>query len=116
MPRADPIFIAIERHRVADAAWDDALDRDAEESVKSERQELERIALIALLHAKPQTLAGALAALRYLADYAGNNDAGLFHNWNPPVGPAGAVFLPMIADAIEAAFSLNLRRCNHGAV
>ena len=115
MPPADPIFIAIERHRVADAAWDDALDRDAEIG-QIQTTRAQRIALIALLQTKPETLAGALAALRYLADYAGNNDAGLFHNWNPPVGPAGAAFLPMIADAIEAAFSLNLRCCNHGAV
>jgi hypothetical protein len=87
---------------MANAAWVDALDRGVDELVKSERQDRERTALVALLQTKPETLAGCLATLRYLADYAENNEAGLFHNWSPPVGTAGAAFLPMLADAIEA--------------
>jgi hypothetical protein len=61
------------------------LDRKAKESVKQERQDREWAALIALLRTKPQTLAGALAALRYVADWAENNDAGLFHGWSDPL-------------------------------
>jgi hypothetical protein len=100
---SDPIFIAIEQHRLADAAFDDSLDRDADEPVKNARQEQEGTALVALLRTKPETLAGCLSALRYVADWAENNDAGLFHDWDGPRRLAGAAFLPMIADAIEAA-------------
>jgi hypothetical protein len=95
---SDPVFIVIEKHRSADAAWDDSLDRCADEPVKDERHEQERAALVALLRTRPETLAGALAVLRYMADYAS-----MFHGWSNPLGSAGAAFLPMIADAIEAA-------------
>ena len=100
---ADPIFIAIERHRLADAAYDDSLERGTDESVKETRKNQEAAALIALLRTRPKTLAGCLAALRYVVDWAENNDAALFHGWNGPHRTAGAAFLPMIADAIEAA-------------
>jgi hypothetical protein len=100
---SDPIFIAIEQHRLADAAFDDSLDRGADESVKNARQKQEGAALLVLLRTKPATLAGCLAALRYVADWAENNDAALFHDWSVPQRSAGAAFLPMIADAIEAA-------------
>ena len=100
---SDPIFLAIEKHRLADAAFDDSLDRGADESVKEARQNQEGAALITLLQTKPESLAGCLAVLRYVADWAGNNDAGLFQQWNGPQRSAGAAFLPMIADAIEAA-------------
>jgi hypothetical protein len=99
---SDPIFIAIEKHQLADAAFDDSLDRGADESVKDTRQNQEGAALIALLRTKPASLAGCLAALRYIADWAESNDAGLFHDWYGPQRSAGAAFLPMIADAIEA--------------
>jgi hypothetical protein len=36
---SDPIFAAIEKHRLADAAWDDSLDRCADEPVKDTRHE-----------------------------------------------------------------------------
>jgi hypothetical protein len=95
------------QHRLADAAWDDSLDRKARESVKQARQDRGSAALIALLRTKPEKLAGALAALRYIADWADNNDAGLFHGWSGPLRPAGIAFLPMIADVIEAATRAN---------
>ena len=100
---SDPIFTAIEQHRLADAAFGDSLERDFDESVKSTREEREGTALVALLRTKPKTLPGCLAALRYVADWAENNDAALFHNWSGPHRSAGVAFLPMIADAIEAA-------------
>jgi hypothetical protein len=99
----DPIYAAIEQHRLADAAFDDSLDRHADESVKDARHEQESVALLALLRTKPETLAGALSALRYVADWADHNDAGLFHNWNDLHRSAGVAFLPMIANVIEAA-------------
>lgn len=99
---SDPIFVAIEQHRLADAAFDDSLERGADEFVKSLRQDQEGVALIALLGTKPETLAGCLAALRYIADWAESNNAGFFHDWKDPKRTAGAAFLPMIADAIEA--------------
>jgi hypothetical protein len=45
----DPIFAAIERHRIADAAFDDAIERDADESLKAAREGEEKEELIALL-------------------------------------------------------------------
>jgi hypothetical protein len=77
-----PIFVAIEKHRLADAAFDDSLDRGAHESVKEDRIDSEGAALLALLQTKPETLAGCLAVLRYVADWADNNDAGLFQHGN----------------------------------
>lgn len=99
----DPVFAAIEKHRLADAAYDASIDRGADETVKNDHQNQETAALIAMMRTKPSTFAGCLAALRYLADWAETNDAGLFHSWNDPYRSAGAAFLPMIADAIEAA-------------
>jgi hypothetical protein len=101
---SDPIFAAIEQHRVADAALDDSFDRRADESVKDERLTSEGLAMVALLRTKPETVAGCLAVVRYLADWAENNDAGLFHGWVGPRRWAAAEFLPMIADTIEGAF------------
>jgi hypothetical protein len=40
--------------------------------------------------------------LRYVADWAKNNDAALFDGWSDPYQLAAAAFLPMIADIIEA--------------
>jgi hypothetical protein len=99
----DPIYAAIERHRLADAAYVAALDRGDTEAVKAACSEREALALVAMLRTKPETLAGALAVLRYVADWAENNDVGLFQGWSSPQRSAGAAFLPMIADAIEAA-------------
>lgn len=98
---SDPIFAAIERHRLVDAAYDDSIERGADEAVKSERGEQEHAALISLLRTKPETHEGCLAVLRYVVDWAENNDAGLFHDWNSPLRSAGAAFLPMIADVLE---------------
>ena len=86
-----------------DAAFDAALERSATETLKKARHEQEAFALVALLRTHPETLAGALAALCYVADWAENNDVGLFHDWNGSRRSAGAAFLPMIADAIAAA-------------
>ncbi len=99
---SDPIFAAIEHHRLIDAAYDNFLERGAHEAVKEDRRKQEGSALIALLHTKPETLVGCLAVLRYVVDWAETNDAGLFHDWNGPMRSAGAAFLPMIADVIEA--------------
>ena len=103
MPKlTDRVFAAIERHRLADAAYDDSLERQVDESIQQERHDQELSALINLLQTKPETLAGCLAAIRYIADWAENNEAGLFQAWIGPRRSAGAAFLPMIADAIEA--------------
>jgi hypothetical protein len=101
MSKTDPIFVAIETHRLADAAWDDALQRKAEEDIKDARQTEESATMLALLRTRPETAVGALAVLRYIADYCVRNDTGLFHGWNT-LGTAGTDFLPMIADVIEA--------------
>jgi hypothetical protein len=98
----DPVIAAMEAHRLADAAYDDALERGADESIKAGRQNEERDALVALLRTKPETLAGCLAVLRYVANWAESNDAALFDGWSDPHRSAAAAFLPMIADTIEA--------------
>jgi hypothetical protein len=110
----DPIFDAIEQHQWADAAFDEALDADADESAKQACGKHEAAALIALLKTKPETLAGCLTALRYVAVWVENNNAGLFHDWDYPQRSAGAAFLLMIADAIEAA-TCRLTPAQHSA-
>jgi hypothetical protein len=98
----DPIFTAIEKHRLLDAAYDDSLQRRAHESAKTGCEVQESAALIALLRTKPKTLAGSLAVLRYVVDWAEHNGTGFFSDWNGQMRSAGAAFLPMIADVIEA--------------
>jgi hypothetical protein len=98
----DPIFLAIERHRAADKAYDDALEQRADDEEKSARQKIESETLVVLLQTKPTTLAGCLAVLRYVAKYTEGNDAALFDGWNDPYRSAAAEFLPTIADTIEA--------------
>jgi hypothetical protein len=48
----DPIYLAIEKHPMADAAYGDELDRSADESVKESRQKREGAALITSLRTK----------------------------------------------------------------
>jgi hypothetical protein len=72
MALTDPVYAAIERHRLADAAYDDSLERGTDESVKETRNNQEAAALIALLRTRPETLPGCLAALRYVVDWAEN--------------------------------------------
>jgi hypothetical protein len=100
MRPADPIFAAIEQHRLADAAYEDAL-AAREESERAGKQA--DAVLLALLRTKPETLAGCLAALRYIASWTHDNEGALFERWDKPYRSAGAAFLPMIADVIEAA-------------
>jgi hypothetical protein len=104
LPSTDPVFRAIEHHQRVDAAYYTALAHHAAESVKDMRRDQERTALIALLRTKPKTLAGCLAALRYLTDYTKNNGGGLFGSPTGELTLAGAAFLPMIADVIESLF------------
>jgi hypothetical protein len=98
----DPVFAAIEHHRLIDAAYDASIERDAVDTLKSVQQRQELAALRALLRTEPRSLAGCLAMLRYVADYAANNRAGLFHDWEDATAQAGKALLPMIADRIEA--------------
>jgi hypothetical protein len=103
---------AIEQHRAADAAYDDALERGADEAIKDARQQREGKTLIALLQTQPTTLAGCLAVLRYVANWTENNDAALFDGWSDPHRSAAAAFLPMIAATIEAIASTVPGDCN----
>lgn len=104
LPPADPVFRAIEHHQRIDAAYYAALARHAAESVNHTRSDQERTALSAFLRTKPRTLAGCLAALRYLTDYTEKNGGGLFDGAAGELRLAGAAFLPMIADVIESLF------------
>ena len=85
----------------ADAAFDDSLDRGAHEFVKEDRIDSEGAALLALLQTKPETLAGCLAVLRYVADWQTTMMRVLFQHWNGEKRSAGKAFLPMVVDAIE---------------
>jgi hypothetical protein len=49
-----------------------------EAKVLKERSDQQDAALIALLRTIPETLAGSLAALRYVASWARDSEAGLF--------------------------------------
>jgi hypothetical protein len=104
LPTTDPVFLVIEHHQRVDAAYYAALAHHAAESVKDMRRDHERTALIAFLRTKPKTLAGCVAALRYLTDYTKNNGDGLFSTAAGELTLAGAAFLPMIADVIESLF------------
>jgi hypothetical protein len=68
---SDPILIAIERHRLADAALDESIGRGADEAIKKDRVDREGVALVALLRTKPETLTGCLAVLRYVCGLGG---------------------------------------------
>jgi hypothetical protein len=85
----DPISVAIDAHRAAMKAWDDALtvrnalwkDQDSDEYKKAEAQAqalaaVEDRTLRMLATTKPTTLGGATEALRYVTSYYdGTNDA-----------------------------------------
>jgi hypothetical protein len=73
---SDPISAAIEHHRMADAAFDASIARDADEAIKASHEKREGAALRILLRTEPQTIAGCLAVLRYVVDWADNKDAG----------------------------------------
>jgi hypothetical protein len=103
----DPIFAAIERHRIAHAAfWScndlpDAVDDDVMDACGTDADR----ALADLLTTRPTTIAGCIAVLRHvdhhLAEYE-DVEARLLGNASDPVGSAGKAFLVMIADALGA--------------
>ncbi len=93
----DPIFDAIERHRIAEAAFaasegDDHLTNNGKKSWKLYG---------ALLATKPTTLAGCAAMLRYIEAHEASYDGGTFENCSEPVRSAGNSVLSRIATAIE---------------
>ena len=64
--------------------------------------ERERAAFLALLTGKPATAAGIAALLRYLHAWSDGLDAGWLQDWIDPISTAGAGFMLVLADAIEA--------------
>jgi hypothetical protein len=95
MSETDPVDLAIQRHRAADAAWAANVDDDLLHKAEGE-------AMVALLRTQPITLAGCAALLRYVGEIAqGDRDAAMFNHWIEPWKSAGAAFPAMIAEAIE---------------
>ena len=93
----DPIFAAIEGHRIADAALvraksDNELDRCGD--ISWERYE-------ALLATTPTSKAGCAALLRYIDEHEANYGVGLFGEYDDPVKSAGERLLSRIAAALE---------------
>jgi hypothetical protein len=99
----DPVFAAIERHRVALVAFVTAHGEDELDEAGDVHQD----ALVELLETKPTTAAGCVAVLRYvdglICEGHGGifDDCGLFDGWFEPVARPGGAFLGLIADAIE---------------
>ena len=100
---SDPLFAAIEHHRIARAAfWDESVS----EEIMAERGKEADQELADLLATRPTTVAGMVAVLRYLDHHLEqfeDGDQHLFANASDPVGSAGKAFLVMIAAALEAA-------------
>lgn len=96
----DPIFEAIERHRVAASAYRlTSPDHDPEADRLAEI--VDRDTLVDLLTTRPTTLAGFAAVLRYVGKYCNEEEASLFHESVDPWNSLGAAYLPMIAAALE---------------
>ena len=95
----DPIFAAIEGHRIADAALvraksDNELDRCGD--ISWERYE-------GLLATTPTSIAGCAALLRYIDQHEATYGVGLFGEYDDPVKSAGERLLSRIAEALEGA-------------
>jgi hypothetical protein len=92
----DPIFAAIERHRIAEAAYLSASliseDTDHHDQWNS---------YAALLAFTPTTIAGCAALLRYVEDQEAIAGAGLFDECSDPVNSAGHRLLSRVAAALE---------------
>lgn len=69
--KVDPIFSAIERHRIADAAFEDAPERELDKYAIERRD-----AYVALLSLTPTTIAGCAALLRYVEEHEAK-----YNNW-----------------------------------
>ncbi len=99
----DPIFAAIERHRIARAIlWsDDKVSDDVGDDRLIEADQ----ELADLLAMRPTTVAGCVAVLRhvdlYLRKYE-DEEAQIFGNSTDPLCSAGAYFLATIAAALDA--------------
>ena len=95
----DPIFAAIEDHRIADAALvrakgDNELDRCGDLSWERYK---------ALLATTPTSQAGCAALLRYIDEHEANYGVGLFGEYDDPAKSAGKRLLSRIAAALESA-------------
>jgi hypothetical protein len=98
----DPVFAAIERHRVALVAFVTAHGDDEIDAAGDIHHE----ALADLLETKPTTVAGCAAVLRYVEGLVHEGHGGIFHDcglfdcWFEPVSRPGSAFLGLIADAL----------------
>ena len=95
--KVDPIFAAIERHRICDAAFEGAPERELD-TYAIERRD----AYVALLSLTPTTIAGCAALLRYVEGHEGTYGNWLFDECSDPVRSAGEGLFSRIAGALEA--------------
>jgi hypothetical protein len=95
--KVDPIFAAIERHRICDAAFEGAPDRELD-TYAIERRD----AYVALLSLTPTTIAGCPALLRYVEEHEAKYGNWLFDECSDPVRSAGEGLFSRIAGALGA--------------
>ena len=87
--RADPIFTAIKRHRISEAAFIAAPEREMDKYAMERRE-----AYVALLSLTPTTIAGCAALLRYVEEHAAKYDNSLFAEYSNPFTPLAKVCSP----------------------
>src|SRR5262245_32821136 len=98
MTIVDPIFAAIERHRVAEAAYRAA--QDLSEEAFNELGDESHRQYAALLQVTPTTAAGSASALLYISRYVARYGDGLFGNWS--VETAGNAWLDRVAIVLQS--------------
>jgi len=93
----DPIFAAIEKHRLADARYVKSFEPHEAAVDRGEIAEFEEIT------ARPTTAAGCAAILRHVEQYEATlHPEGLFSDWRDDIASAGRNLLSRIATALES--------------
>src|SRR5262245_57842215 len=100
LAETDPIFAAIERHRLAEAAYVQAFHID--DRAFGELGDESHGHFAALLRVTPTTAAGCAAALLHLSQYAAEYGDGLFGNCRDEVALAGNEWLARVAAVLES--------------
>jgi len=99
--RGDPIFALIERHRIAESAYDNAYKSESLEQQANDLQAESSKLYAQLLATTPTTLAGCAAMLRHVEEYAAKYESSLYYEWSEPYSVPGASLLSRIAAVLE---------------
>jgi len=98
----DPIFAAIERHRLAEAAYERGAQEEMTEEAFEDLSDESHRQYIALLQTTPTTAAGCAAALLYMNQYSSKYTDGLFGNWGEDTQTAGNEWLKRAALVVQS--------------